>query len=132
MAGECINSVIIKPLLSLWGSFLYYLFILFIYFYIGIIYMFFLCLFLLICLQNRRQHYLCCSEGFIINNVLPQNVEILSAFEYPANEFWVVQTTQPVSPGTFKLSCVFNGSLEANGLVGFYYSTYNNTDNVVR
>ncbi|XP_018024126.1 endoplasmic reticulum aminopeptidase 2-like, partial [Hyalella azteca] len=53
-----------------------------------------------------------------------QDVALLDTFAYEPNEFWVVRTQASVSPGIFRLSLTFDGSLTANGLVGFYDSDY--------
>ncbi len=46
-------------------------------------------------------------------------VDLSEAFEYKANEFWVVKTKAEVPAGTYNLLLEFNGRLD-NGILGFY------------
>ena len=54
-------------------------------------------------------------------------VPISRAFEYPQNEFWVVQLEENVLPGNYTLYLEFDGLLD-NGIVGFYKSVYTNAN----
>ena len=54
-----------------------------------------------------------------------QNIDILEAFEYKPNEFWVIKTRDLATPGKYEISMDFSGSLTW-GIVGFYYSQYIN------
>ena len=57
-----------------------------------------------------------------------EDIEISRTFEYEPNQFWVVETKKPLRAG-FKvyLNIQFSGSL-TKSLVGFYKSSYKNTD----
>ncbi|XP_043192458.1 glutamyl aminopeptidase-like isoform X2 [Amphibalanus amphitrite] len=54
-------------------------------------------------------------------------VKVKRAFEYEPNEFWVVQTGQPISPGNYTLSLEFSGNL-TRSITGLYRSVYTNGD----
>ncbi|KAF0305364.1 Glutamyl aminopeptidase [Amphibalanus amphitrite] len=56
-----------------------------------------------------------------------RNVKVKRAFEYEPNEFWVVQTGQPISPGNYTLSLEFSGNL-TRSITGLYRSVYTNGD----
>ena len=59
-------------------------------------------------------------------------INIKEAFEYEENEFWVVKLQEAITPGGYKLSMSFSGSLTED-IVGFYQSNYYNSDtNITR
>ncbi|KAH3860698.1 hypothetical protein DPMN_023616 [Dreissena polymorpha] len=51
------------------------------------------------------------------------SIAISRTFWYPANQFWVVQTMEPMHVGIVLLRLQFDGSL-TRAIVGFYKSTY--------
>lgn len=59
-----------------------------------------------------------------------QDVNIIDAFEYEPNEFWVIRTSV-VEAGSYQISMSFSGSLKT-GIVGFYYSDYTDEEGVQR
>lgn len=56
-----------------------------------------------------------------------KHIPIKRTFHYPENQFWVTETTEDIKPSRIVLHLSFNGSL-SNGIVGFYKSTYINSD----
>lgn len=52
-----------------------------------------------------------------------KTIPIKDAFEYAANEFWVVQLESKISTGKYFLTLEFTGPLD-NGILGFYKSVY--------
>ena len=55
------------------------------------------------------------------------NIELSRTFWYEENQFWVVETVEPVRVGTVYLDLEFDGSL-TRAIVGFYKSSYVNSD----
>jgi hypothetical protein len=57
-----------------------------------------------------------------------QSQDIVKAFHYSPNEYWVVENSVPIEAGSIvDLGMSFHGSL-LNGLVGLYRSTYLNSE----
>ena len=56
-----------------------------------------------------------------------QDVEVREAFEYEANQFWVVRLVTPVGPGIYRLDLEFNGRLDRS-ILGYYKSVYRNKE----
>jgi len=56
-----------------------------------------------------------------------QDVEVREAFEYEANQFWVVRLATPVGPGVYRLDLEFNGRLDRS-ILGYYKSVYRNKE----
>lgn len=57
-----------------------------------------------------------------------EEIEISRTFEYTPNQFWVVETKDPMVTGsTVLLSLQFTGNL-TKSIVGFYKSTYTNSN----
>ena len=52
-------------------------------------------------------------------------IEVVEAFPYDRNEFYVMRTNEPVEPGQYKMTYEFKGNL-SRGIVGFYKSVYTN------
>jgi hypothetical protein len=50
-------------------------------------------------------------------------IPIRNAFDYPKNEFWIVQLSVRITPGVYNLILDFSGSL-VDDIVGFYRSSY--------
>lgn len=56
-----------------------------------------------------------------------ESIEISRTFEYSPNQFWVVETKQPLASGSkVYLNIEFSGNL-SKAIVGFYKSTYKNS-----
>ena len=60
-----------------------------------------------------------------LNTDLGEKVEILEAFEFAKNEFWVIQPETLLQKGEYTISVQFTGSL-VDGLDGLYKSVYTN------
>ena len=57
-----------------------------------------------------------------------RHIDIVQTFAYEPHEFWVIETAETLRAGTdLVLHLEFNGSL-VNGIVGYYKSTYVNSD----
>jgi aminopeptidase N len=54
-------------------------------------------------------------------------VELMEAFEYKPNEFYVLRTADRVKSGKYIMAFEFNGNL-TKGIVGFYKSVYTNSN----
>ena len=61
-----------------------------------------------------------------LSNTDGEAVSYMRAFEYPRNEFWVVELEEEVVAGNYSLSMEFNGNL-TKGITGFYKSVYTNS-----
>ncbi|XP_063595793.1 glutamyl aminopeptidase-like [Penaeus indicus] len=66
----------------------------------------------------------------VVEGETTEDVNIIEAFEYEPNEFWVIRTSV-VEAGSYQISMSFSGSLKT-GLVGFYYSDYTDEEGVQR
>ncbi|ELT93925.1 hypothetical protein CAPTEDRAFT_205328 [Capitella teleta] len=57
-----------------------------------------------------------------------QLLDLTRTFEYPDNQYWVVELANPIDPGTSVFLCLeFTGSL-TEGIVGYYKSTYEHAE----
>lgn len=75
-------------------------------------------------------------KGLTITNSKLKSVNgslnsIKHAFDYPKNEFWIVQLKTKINPGIYRLILDFSGSL-TNDIVGFYRSSYKNENGETR
>lgn len=66
----------------------------------------------------------------LVEGETTEDVNIIDAFEYEPNEFWVIRTSV-VEAGSYQISMSFSGSLKT-GIVGFYYSDYTDEEGVQR
>lgn len=60
-----------------------------------------------------------------------EEIRLHKAFEYPPNEFYIIQLKDEASAGEYTISLEFDGSLTRE-IVGFYRSTYRNDKNELR
>lgn len=66
-----------------------------------------------------------------LNNEQRTEIPLKECFEYSENEFWICELENPLMPNSYRLYFEFNGKL-TNKIVGFYRSTYKDSDGVER
>ena len=69
---------------------------------------------------------------FTTNSSAGNNIRVKRRFAFDRNQYWVTELTEEIKAGTtVVLHLEFEGSL-VNGIVGFYKSTYINTQTGIK